>query len=148
MYIIRPEGHEGPTRTLHRNNLRCCPVHVSQEEDLERKPPSSQPQTMTWYPVAVAPLIHQYQPTGHTHATAPVVVNSETDRLAAVSGMDPSAQPPIPVTEEMQGEPECQMQPETMSCLPSPPTMSPTGELVRQSQRSSRGQPPARYGYT
>ncbi|XP_062393454.1 uncharacterized protein LOC134080855 [Sardina pilchardus] len=25
VYVIRPEGKEGPTRTIHRNNLRSCP---------------------------------------------------------------------------------------------------------------------------
>ncbi|KAK7883852.1 hypothetical protein WMY93_026975 [Mugilogobius chulae] len=32
VYIVRPEGKTGPTRTHHHNNLRPCPVNVFQEE--------------------------------------------------------------------------------------------------------------------
>lgn len=31
VYIVRPEGRERPTRTIHRNNLRPCPLNMSQQ---------------------------------------------------------------------------------------------------------------------
>uniref|UniRef100_A0A8C7YMG5 Gypsy retrotransposon integrase-like protein 1 n=1 Tax=Oryzias sinensis TaxID=183150 RepID=A0A8C7YMG5_9TELE len=31
VYLVRPEGKEAPTRTIHRNNLRLCPVDMVQE---------------------------------------------------------------------------------------------------------------------
>lgn len=39
VYIIRPEGKEGPTRTVHRNNLRPCPLTILQE------PPPAEPES-------------------------------------------------------------------------------------------------------
>ncbi|XP_039516770.1 uncharacterized protein LOC120471101 [Pimephales promelas] len=145
VYVICPEGHEGPTKTIHRNNLRCCPVNISREDPLEGEPSISQPQPMSWYPVIAAPLVHQHQLTGHTSTTTSVVPNPEGGLLSAASGVDPTTQTPSPSTEEPMGELEHRAPPETVSCLPSLPMMSPTGGAVRRSQRSTRGQPPTRY---
>lgn len=37
-YIVRPEGREAPTRTVHRNNLRLCPINLVQERHVEPEP--------------------------------------------------------------------------------------------------------------
>lgn len=147
VYVIRPEGHEGPTKTIHRNNLRCCPMNMSREEPSEGEPSTSRPQAMSWYPVIVPQFVHQRQLTGHTPATTSVIPNPEKDLLTAVSGVDPTAQTPSPLIEELTGESEHIIQPETVSCPPSLPMISPTGGAVRRSQRSTRGQPPTRYGH-
>ncbi|KAG1933728.1 interleukin-1 receptor accessory protein-like 1-A [Pimephales promelas] len=148
VYVICPEGHEGPTKTIHRNNLRCCPVNISREDPLEGEPSISQPQPMSWYPVIAAPLVHQHQLTGHTSTTTSVVPNPEGGLLSAASGVDLTTQTPSPSTEEPTGELEHRAPPETVSCLPSLPMMSPTGGAVRRSQRSTRGQPPTSLRYT
>uniref|UniRef100_A0A9J7ZJ87 Gypsy retrotransposon integrase-like protein 1 n=1 Tax=Cyprinus carpio carpio TaxID=630221 RepID=A0A9J7ZJ87_CYPCA len=147
VYVIRPEGHEGPTKTIHRNNLRCCPMNMSREEPSEGEPSTSRPQAMSWYPVIVPQFVHQRQLTGHTPATTSVIPNPERDLLTAASGVDPTAQTPSPLIEELTGESEHIIQPETVSCPPSLPMISPTGGAVRRSQRSTRGQPPTRYGH-
>uniref|UniRef100_A0A3B3DWZ3 Gypsy retrotransposon integrase-like protein 1 n=1 Tax=Oryzias melastigma TaxID=30732 RepID=A0A3B3DWZ3_ORYME len=36
VYVLRPEGKEAPTSTVHRNNLRTCPFLLA-EEDLQRE---------------------------------------------------------------------------------------------------------------
>jgi len=33
VFILRPEGKESPTRTVHRNNLRPCPLNVLQDSE-------------------------------------------------------------------------------------------------------------------
>ncbi|XP_048117895.1 uncharacterized protein LOC125306524 [Alosa alosa] len=81
---------------------------------------------MAWYPVAITPLVHQNQPTGHTHTTTSVGSNSESGLLTTISGVDPTAQAPRPLAEELAKDPEHRIQPETMSCPPSSPNMSPT----------------------
>lgn len=147
VYVIRPEGHEGPTKTIHRNNLRCCPVNVLEEESLEETS-TSQPQTMSWYPLVVVPSVQQPQPTGYTQAATPGLPNPVGSRPTTASGSEPTAHLPSSLIEEPAEEPEDQILPVTVSCPPSPPVTSPTGVVVRRSQRSTRSQPPARYGYT
>ena len=39
VYLIRPEGEEGPTRTLHRNNLRPCPAGVLGSPEVQEEGP-------------------------------------------------------------------------------------------------------------
>ena len=39
VYLIRPEGEEGPTRTLHRNNLRPCPAGVLGSPQVQEEGP-------------------------------------------------------------------------------------------------------------
>lgn len=141
VYVIHPEGHEGPSKTIHRNNLRCCPVNMPREEPSEEEPSTSRPQAMSWYPTMVTPLIHQQQLTGHMPTATSVIPNPERDLLTAASGVDPTAQTPSLLTES-----EHIIPPETVPCLPSLP-VSPTSGAVRRSQRSTRGQPPNRYGH-
>ena len=38
VYLIKPEGREGPTKTAHRNNLRPCPVTFPQEPTMAVEP--------------------------------------------------------------------------------------------------------------
>uniref|UniRef100_A0A1A8L5P6 Gypsy retrotransposon integrase-like protein 1 n=1 Tax=Nothobranchius pienaari TaxID=704102 RepID=A0A1A8L5P6_9TELE len=63
VYILRPEGKETPTRTVHRNNLRLCPLNVSPDDagDLPQgrevprtKPPTGLPPPTWWLPGLVA----------------------------------------------------------------------------------------------
>lgn len=37
VYVLRPEGKEAPTRTVHRNNLRPCPLNVFQDQQESRE---------------------------------------------------------------------------------------------------------------
>lgn len=37
VYVLRPEGKEVPTRTVHRNNLRPCPLNVLQDSQVPEK---------------------------------------------------------------------------------------------------------------
>lgn len=37
VYVLRPEGKDGPTRTVHRNNLRPCPLNVLQDHQVSDK---------------------------------------------------------------------------------------------------------------
>nr|XP_055050769.1 uncharacterized protein LOC129436578 [Misgurnus anguillicaudatus] len=145
VYVIRPEGHESPTKTIHRNNLRCCPLDMSREEPSEGEESKSQPQAMSWYPIMVTPLAPQ--PTAYTPATTFAASNPERDLLTLVSEVDPVEQIPSLVTEGLTNELEHSISPDTVPCPPSLP-MSPTGGAVRRSQRTTRGQPPTRYGHT
>lgn len=38
VYVLRPEGKEAPTRTVHRNNLRPCPLNVLQDSQAVERP--------------------------------------------------------------------------------------------------------------
>ncbi|XDV23191.1 hypothetical protein PO909_027878 [Leuciscus waleckii] len=45
VYVLRPEGKEAPTRTVHRNNLQLCPLDMLQhsQEPEEPQPPTCRP---------------------------------------------------------------------------------------------------------
>lgn len=55
VYVLRPEGKDGPTRTVHRNNLRPCPLNVLQDHQVPDDPEPrtvDQPHTIpppTWW---------------------------------------------------------------------------------------------------
>lgn len=38
VYVLRPEGKEAPTRTVHRNNLRPCPLNMLQDSQVPDEP--------------------------------------------------------------------------------------------------------------
>ena len=139
VYIICPEGREGPRRTIHRNNLRCCPVDVPGEEPVGGEPSTPPPPVMSWYPVAAIPVVRQHPPTDQTLATAPTD-NPRNAEEPSRRGTDSTAPSPTSSVEQhrVSGDYE--------SVRGSPPTNS-AGEELRRSERSSRGQPPTRYGY-
>lgn len=94
VYVLRPEGKEGPTRTVHRNNLRTCPLNVLQnnqepEEELrgqETNMPPDLPPPTWWLPSLINAT---QQPTGP--APGP----------AQVSPPDPPQGPAAPIGEPL-----------------------------------------------
>lgn len=142
VYVICPEGREGPTRTIHRNNLRCCPVDIPREESGGGEPSTSPPPLMAWYPVAAVPVVRQHQPADQAQATTSGAENTGSTQEPPGGGTDTTAQASGSREEQDPGNPAVQT---TVSSSPSSPTNG-TGESIRRSERSTRGQPPIRYG--
>jgi len=115
VYVLRPEGKEAPTRTVHRNNLRPCPLNMLQEireqteepSPLATDQPNHHPPPTWWLPGLIINPIQQAEP--------------ERDPAQA----DPPDPPAAPVA---------------LNNEPGHPNRSP-----RRSQRAHFGLPPARY---
>ncbi|KAL7406677.1 hypothetical protein ABVT39_024428 [Epinephelus coioides] len=77
VYVLRPEGKEAPTRTVHRNNLRPCPLNVLQDsrepaEEL-KLPTADQPNQLpppTWWLPGLI-MSSTQQPAAQTRDPAP-----------------------------------------------------------------------------
>lgn len=82
VYLLRPEGKEAPTRTVHRNNLRPCPLDVFQDRG---EPAAPQP-----------PLASQTAPLPPPTWWLPGVL-VPSDQQPAIANQDPApAQSPEP----------------------------------------------------
>uniref|UniRef100_A0AAV2MDK6 Murine leukemia virus integrase C-terminal domain-containing protein n=1 Tax=Knipowitschia caucasica TaxID=637954 RepID=A0AAV2MDK6_KNICA len=45
VYVICPEGKDSPTRTIHRNNLRLCPLNVLEPSQESTTPEAAEPKS-------------------------------------------------------------------------------------------------------
>lgn len=132
VFAIRPEGKDGPIRTIHRNNLRPCPGDSPTRDDQGMNLPASNPdRAQHGQPQPVWPCRWMVQP----QPPAP-------PQHGRTSG------PPRPI----QGPPF----PPAMASAPTAPTAPPQeapehqlgadqGDSQRYSLRPNRGNPPSRF---
>lgn len=108
-YVVHPEGKEGPTQTLHRNNLRPCGLLLEPETprgSLERTKPAPQPLVVPipGFPINPLPQVAK-QPTYFGlppySATVPLGQNPST-----LTSRDPTRSEPITFVPDGLASPE------------------------------------------
>lgn len=90
-HILRPEGKEKPTHTVHRNNLRPCPNESWDEKDpVEEAPEVEQSYPPTWWLPVLAMNPNQ-------QVAAPVITPAAAP--AQADPPNPPVEPAAPVPE-------------------------------------------------
>lgn len=130
VYIIRPEGREGPERTAHRNNLRACPVTFPQAPTTSVKP-SPPGQTS----------VHESAPPGQKRTYWPLTfyARRRAPPQATVGG------PPSQTEDHSQGSPASICPGSPNSPIPAAPQGTGSPLPLRRSSRSTQGNRPDRY---
>lgn len=143
VYLIRPEGEEGPVRTAHRNNLRVCPLSFPQDDRDDQGPAAVAPNQAQageqWDNIGYRPLVFWRRPldpegTGPT-TQAPAALAQPSSIPAPApqaSNSTQDARPSQTPREETQEAPDVTEEPAE---APEP----------RRSQRSTQGLRPLRY---
>ena len=93
VYVLRPEGKEAPTRTVHRNNLRPCPLDVLQDS----REPVGAPELSVVDPPNQLPPPTWWLPGLIMNSTRPLATQSIDPALAELP--DPPEGPAAPSSE-------------------------------------------------
>lgn len=126
VYKIRPEGREGPERTIHRNNIRPCPVAPSPPPQTTAAPTTDA--TEDGPPGAAPRLLVPIAPAAGWIVPRPQRINRGQEREAGPQpggppqAVEPVDAPPIPDVAQDEQEPP-----------------------LRRSVRATRGRAPPRY---
>ena len=145
VFAIRPEGKDGPIRTIHRNNLRSCPG----DPPPTNHTPANPHRNDTWQPEPVWPYIplarHQLMPQQQQEPTA-APLRPAAAPTASTATPPPAIAPVAPAPEAPVYDLVVPLNvPVDHGPTPTHHQGTATGTPPRYPARHNRGQPPARY---